>query len=237
MEQTITITPKAIIRIVGTSHIAAASAREIRRVASDFSPDIVAVELDRGRLEALKDRAAGKKEERLPLSMVRRIGLTGYIFVLVGRALQKRLGDIVRVEPGVDMLAAVEYAARNDRMLALVDQDILITMRRLSREFRLREKMRIFWDILTAPFSKRYAFDLHKVPEKELLEKLIHLLRERYPSLYKVLIVERNIVMARNLDAIVRRNPGKKILLVIGAGHGDDLRQRLQHLERLATVE
>lgn len=231
-------TPKATIRIVGTSHIAQQSAREIERVATSFQPDIIAVELDKGRLEALRDRKAGKKEERLPLSMIRRIGLTGYIFAVLGRTLQKKLGNVVRVEPGVDMLAAVEYATKHEKQLSLVDQDIIITMRRLSSEFTFKEKMKVLWDVISAPFSKqKINIPLDRVPDEKMIEQLIGLLKIRYPSLYKVLIEERNIVMARNLDTIVRKNPGKRILLVIGAGHGDDLHRRLKHMERLATVE
>jgi pheromone shutdown-related protein TraB len=232
----IVVIPKATIRVIGTSHIAQSSADEIRRVAEEFQPDAIAVELDRGRLDALRDPNRGKKKDRMPLSMIKRIGLTGYLFALIGKTLQKKLGSVVRVEPGVDMMAAVEIAYRKNLILSLVDQDIMITMKRLSAEFTFKEKMRVLWDIITAPFSKKFKFDISKVPEAELLDKLMGLLKDRYPSIYKVLIIERNIVMARNLDALVRKNPGKKILLVIGAGHGDDLRERLKLMENIAEI-
>jgi pheromone shutdown protein TraB len=230
--------PKARIRIIGTSHIAKQSAKEIERIFDEFQPDIVAVELDPGRLHGLKEKAAGKKEAPLSLSMIRQVGVTGFIFAAIGKAAQKRMGDIMNVNPGLDMLAAVQLAERNGRLLALVDQEIAVTMRLLSDQFTFREKMRVLGDILAAPFRKqKYKFDLSKVPDEQALEALIGQLRARYPSLYNVLIVERNIIMARNLDMIVRRNPGKRILLVIGAGHGDDLRKRLRQLEHLAEIE
>ena len=238
MTEEITTPPKATIRIVGTSHIAKQSAREIERVAGEFKPDIIAVELDKGRLRALEEKAVGKKEERVPFSMIRQVGVTGYLFVVIGRALQKKLGGIMRVEPGIDMLAAVRYAQHNRLQLALVDQDIAVTLRHLSKEFTFKEKMKVLWDVVSAPFSKqKVRISLDRVPDARTIKMLLGLLRGRYPSLYNVLIVERNIVMARNLDAIVRKNPGKRVLLVIGAGHDDDLRMRLTHMERIATIE
>jgi len=228
---------KAIIRIVGTSHIARKSAAEIRRVAAEFQPDIIAVELDARRLDALKEQAKGAKDGKLPLSMMRDVGVTGYLFLVLGRALQKRIGNVLDVQPGIDMLAAVNIALNEQKPLFLVDQDIIVTMKHLSQKFTFKEKMRVLWDVVSAPFVReKVKFDPRSVPKDDLLKQLIGLLKQRYPSLYNVLIVERNVVMARNLDAIVRKNPGKKILLVIGAGHDDDLRQRLKHLERLATI-
>jgi pheromone shutdown protein TraB len=229
---------KATIHIVGTSHIAEASAKHIRETAEKMQPDIIAIELDANRLQALKEKAAGKKDERLPLSMIKQIGVTGYMFAVLGRALQKRLGGMVKVEPGVDMLEGVKIAEEKNLKLTLVDQDIQITLRRLSQEFTFKEKMRILWDVISAPFSKKkYAFDIKKVPDDKMIEFLLGLMKKRYPNLHKVLVEERNIVMARNLDALVRKNPGRKILLVIGAGHEDDLRARLRHLEHLATIQ
>lgn len=231
---------KSQIKIIGTSHIASQSAREIERAFKEFEPDIVAIELDKRRLRALQERAAGAKEQRLPLSMIKEIGATGYVFAVVGRAVQKKMGNVVQVEPGVDMLTGVKLAALHNKQLELVDQDMLITMKRLSQQFTFREKMRVVTDIVTSPFSKemkRINIDLKKVPDDKTIEFLMELLKKRYPSIHHVLIIERNIVMARNLDAIVRKNPGKKVLLIIGAGHGDDLRQRLKHLEHLASIE
>jgi pheromone shutdown protein TraB len=229
---------KARIRIVGTSHIAHTSVREIEQTYARFQPDIIAVELDAGRLHALKERAAGKKAERLPLSVIKQIGVTGYLFAIIGGAVQKRMGNIMNVNPGVDMLTAVDLAQKNKKQLTLVDQDIIITMRRLSKEFTFKEKMRVLWDIVCAPFAKqKIKIQLDKVPDEKTLDALMALLKERYPSIYSVLIVERNIVMATNIDAIVRKNPGKNIMLVIGAGHGDDLRVRLKRMEHLATIE
>jgi pheromone shutdown protein TraB len=64
---------------------------------------------------------------------------------------------------------------------------------------------------------------LTKVPEEKLIQQLIKQLKQRYPSIYKVLIQERNKVIAKNLAALIKRNPEDKIVAVVGAGHETEL--------------
>ena len=71
--------------------------------------------------------------------------------------------------------------------------------------------------------KKEIDFDLRKVPDKKIIKKLIDKLKERYPNLYKVLIEERNKVIAHNLKKLMEQNPDKKILVILGAGHVDDV--------------
>lgn len=218
--------PLASIRIIGTSHIAKESVREIRRVFEEFHPDIVAVELDKRRLASLREGAS--RDRRVPISMVRQVGVVGWIFLSVGGWLQRKMGGAVRMEPGADMLEAVKIASENKKVLALVDQDVLVTMRRLSSAFTWREKLRVIRDILFAPFSReKISIDLSKVPDAKTLRVLMDMMRKRYPSLYRVIVIERNIYMATRIDRLARATPRQRILLVVGAGHEDDLRKRL----------
>lgn len=226
---------EAAIHIVGTSHISKHSAAEVRRAFVEFKPDIIAIELDRRRFQALQERAAGKVEQQLPLSMVRQVGVVGYLFLRIGSFVQRKLGGVVKVDPGVDMLEAVRLAQGHGKRLALVDQDVLVTMRRLSAAFTWREKLRVVLDVLRGPFlEKKYRIRLDRVPPKQLLRNLMKLMEERYPSLHRVLLVERNIHMAAKVARIAQ--PGQRILLVVGAGHEDDLRERLSKSPGIVVV-
>jgi pheromone shutdown-related protein TraB len=203
------------VKLIGTSHIAKGSIDLIAKTFSEYSPDIVCVELDRGRLHAL---LTDEKPDR-SLRGIRTYGLQGYLFALIGGFIQGKLGNVVGVKPGSDMLAAVNLARREHKQLELIDQDIAVTLKRFSKSFTWREKFRIVADIVKAPFSKRMKIDLNNVPEHELVSKLILQVKDRYPSIYKVLIEERNYVMAKNIYNIMSKNPEKNILVIIGAGH------------------
>ena len=100
------------------------------------------------------------------------------------------------------MLKAIEAASAVKAKIALIDQDIAITLKRLSKVFTFREKMRVLKDILKFMFFrkktmkemglKKINFDLRKVPSQDLIEKLMDQLKIKYPSIYEVLIDERN---------------------------------------------
>ena len=207
------------VRLIGTSHIARTSIQRINDVFNTFQPDIVCVELDHKRLAGL---LSGEKPD-YSLAGIKRYGLQGYMFAMLGAYIQKKLGNVVGIKPGSDMLTAANLARANNRPLMLIDQDIEMTLKKFSKRFSFREKMRLARDIISAPFSKRMSFNLNSVPEHEIVEKLMLQLKDRYPNLYYVLIEERNHVMAKNIYNIMSKNPEKKILVVIGAGHERDL--------------
>jgi len=48
-------------------------------------------------------------------------------------------------------------------------------------------------------------------------------MRERYPNICRVLIDERNRIMARNLSYLMKEHPEKNILAVVGAGHEEEI--------------
>ena len=66
-------------------------------------------------------------------------------------------------------------------------------------------------------------FDLTKVPDKNIIKQLLGKLKERYPNIYKVLIEERNFVIAQNIKRLMDFNENKKILVILGAGHIDEV--------------
>jgi pheromone shutdown-related protein TraB len=207
------------LRIIGTSHIAKDSVKEIKRVANEFAPEIVAVELDKKRLYALMHDL----KPDYSLSNISRIGFKGYLFAVIGGLIQRKLGDIVGVKPGSDMHEAVKYAQANNTMLALIDQDIEITLNKFSKRFSFKERMRFIWDLLTGWARPKMRINLAGVPDDELIKQLMGILKKRYPNLYYTLVEERNKVMSKRLVKLMRDYPDKKILCVVGAGHKEEM--------------
>ncbi|MCH8329281.1 MAG: TraB/GumN family protein [Nanoarchaeota archaeon] len=208
------------LTIIGTSHIAKQSLDDVENAIVEGKPDIIALELDRRRLYSLF-----KKPGKIRIYDIKRVGIKGFIFALIGAWAEKKLGKIVGVAPGSEMKKAVKLARKKDIKIALIDQDIEITLKRFSKSLTWREKWNFIVDVVKAVFAKKKVieFDLTKVPSKEIIKKLVGKVKERYPNIYKVLIVERNYVMAENLRKIMEAYPDKKILAIIGAGHEDDI--------------
>ncbi|MAE42292.1 hypothetical protein CMO93_00860 [Candidatus Woesearchaeota archaeon] len=216
------------LTIIGTSHIAKQSLEEVQEAIEQDKPDTVAVELDKRRMYSL----LSNKKNKASISDIRYIGLKGYLFSLIGGYIQKKLGEKVKISPGSEMLAAVKLAKKNKLKIALIDQDILITLRRFSKYFGFKEFLKIiFVDTFRGLFFREKlieeyglgSFDLKKVPDKQTIKKLLRMVKKRYPGLYKVLIEERNEFMASKLIKLMGENEEKKILAVVGAGHEEDI--------------
>ena len=227
------------LSIIGTSHIAIQSINEVKKAISK-KPDIVAVELDNNRLSAISKKGRTK----LRLKDILRIGVVGFAFAIAGSWAQRKLGKLVGVDPGTEMITAVRLAKKHKLEIALIDQDITITLARLSRAVTWKEKLRVPYDMIkTLLFQKKEMkrlgienFDLSKVPERKLIRVLTKELKDKYPNVYKVLVVERNIYMAKRLDSLVHKNPNKNILAVVGAGHEEELLGLVKYLEGKQTI-
>jgi len=212
------------VKLIGTSHIAKESINKITHEFSTFDPDIVCVELDNKRLQGL---LSNQKADR-SLSGIRKYGLQGYLFAVIGGYIQEKLGNVVGVKPGSDMLTAAKLAKQHGKQLFLVDQDIEITLRKFSKAFTWKEKFRLVWDIIRSPFSKKMTFDISKVPKEEVITQLMGDVKKRYPSIYNVLVDERNHIMSKNIYRIMSKNEDKKILVIIGAGHEKEMLQLIK---------
>ena len=206
--------------LLGTSHIARESITAVSKAIDGLQPGVVALELDRGRLHALLHPS----KEKLRLRDIRHIGVKGYLFGLLGAWAERKLGHSVGTAPGDEMRAAVRVCRERKIPVALVDQDIHITLRRLSRALSWRERWRFFVDIVGSVVKReKLPFDLHTVPSEDVIGKLTGQVRVRYPNVYRVLITERNEFMADRLSRILRAAPDKTVLAVIGAGHVKDV--------------
>src|SRR3989344_4760642 len=126
------------ITVIGTSHIAKQSIKEVRKAIEEGKPDIVALEIDRQRLPALL-----QKERRSPrISDIGRVGLKGFLFALLGGWAERKLGESVGVKPGAEIKAAYQLAKKKGIKVALIDQDISTTLQRLSKGITWKEKFR-----------------------------------------------------------------------------------------------
>ena len=213
---------------LGTSHIAKQSLAEVKKRIEEEKPSIIALELDRRRLHALMS----KTQRRIDLRSIRSIGLKGFLFSLFGAWAEKKLGKLVGVAPGSEMKEAVKIARREKIEIALIDQDIEITLQRLSKAITWKEKFNFLADLLKALFIRKneIEFDLATVPDKKIIRKLTNSLKERYPNFYKVLIEERNAVIASNIRKLMMSS-SKKILVILGAGHVDEVLEMVKEPE------
>lgn len=218
------------IKIIGSSHISKESVDEVRKEYEHFLPQIIAVELDNQRAKSLFQ----KKQKQNFSDTRKRIGVKGAAIITFLSYIQKKLGNIVNTEPGSEMKEAVIIAKKNKIQLELIDQNIEITLQKLSKAINFMFIMKVIKDLITAPFKKtpKIKIDLNKVPDDKTIEFMISEVKKEYPKIYDILIDERNKIMAKRLYALTRAHPEKKILAVVGAGHKTEIINLLRKYEK-----
>jgi len=203
------------VKLIGTMHVSPRSREEVRRTILQEKPNAIALELDRMRFYAMQNSRRPSFEDALKFG---RRGLVQYILAKV----EEKLGEEFGMMPGGEMKEAIVLAQRFGIPLAVIDEDIsIITAKMLKAP--LREKIMLLLESLAVflPFlsSREEASNLMDEYKFMMLQ-----FKRRYPYLFRVLVEERNEIMARNLKAIVddlKRMGIKKprIVAVVGLGH------------------
>ncbi len=225
------------LKIIGTSHIAQQSINEIKKEIQENQPDIIALELDVERAAVLLDEKKQKKGSSL--QQVRAFGVKGYLFARLGQYVQQKLGKSAGSTPGAEMKTALELARKNNIEIALIDQPIRLTLQKFSKSFTWKERWHFIEDIILGIFRpqkqlekwKISKFDLRSVPPEEVIIEMIENVKDRYPSLYKTLIEDRNKYMTQKLVKLMRQHKDKKILVIVGAGHKKGMEKLLLNVE------
>lgn len=203
------------IILVGTAHISKKSADLVREVIARETPDLVCIELDLKRYEALAKR---KRWETLNLKeIIYRKQLTTLIANLVLASYQKKLGDQLGVMPGTELLEAAQAAQAQNIPISLCDRDVRITMRRAWQKTSFLKKSYLLATLLTSLFDKTEITEekLSELKNTDVLSELLEELGQAMPELKKVLIDERDTFLAEK----IKETDAKRIVAVVGAGH------------------
>ncbi|MAG48644.1 hypothetical protein CMO95_03135 [Candidatus Woesearchaeota archaeon] len=213
--------------VVGTSHVSKNSVNQIKKSISDFKPDIVAVELDINRYRNLFGKS---KKRKFNFKIIKQIGIFGFLFLLFGSISQKIIGKRTGSRAGNDMKSAIIYGKKAGAKIALIDQDIRITLNKLSRKVPLREKLKLFTFLFKS--NKRTAkFDIKSVPNNKIIKQLISEFKSDFPNIYSCLVKDRDDYMKRQIKILNTKFPESKILIVIGAGHKEKVEKYLENVK------
>ncbi len=132
--------------IVGTAHVSQRSVDDVKAVIDRVKPDVVCVELDKTRLEALTKESAFRD---LDVFKVVREGRTLYLLAHLALAsYQRRIGASLGVKPGAELLAAVEAAKERGIPVELIDRDINITLKRTWKNLGLWKRSMLLTSLI-----------------------------------------------------------------------------------------
>lgn len=202
----------AQVYLVGTAHVSAKSADQVREVINRVRPDRVAVELDEERAKTLMTENPQRKA-KTPFHQIQDL------FSLPGGLGQKLIGfwlksmyELIRntgVEPGKEFRVAMEEAQRLNAEIDYVDRNVHETVK------RLREVITV-WDILKLlrnphPHLETYPSFLKELEHQDLetaverlktretVREMMQWMEQSFPNVVKVMVHERDEIMVKRL--------------------------------------
>jgi pheromone shutdown protein TraB len=190
-----------MITLVGVGHVFQLRSN-VQAIIGRVRPDLVCVELDRMRYDALVSREKGRGPS--------------LVYTMLS-SFQERLAESYGSSVGDEMLAAVEAAKEVGANVALIDIDASSVFRRVWSELTLKERVLLFMSALGGVFitKKRVEKELERFEEHQ--DEYMGELAARFPTLKRILIDERDVHMAGQLKLLHDIHPN--IVAVLGDGH------------------
>ncbi|WP_292396202.1 TraB/GumN family protein [Methanoculleus sp. UBA303] len=222
----------ADIHLVGTAHVSQKSVEDVRSAIEEFQPDIVGVELDRGRFMSLTQEMAEPS-----VTDILKGGNFGRILVQwVLTYIQQRIGAETGVKPGSEMLAAIEEAEAHQRPVAFIDRDIRITLSRFWGKMGIWEKIKLIGALIYSLVSvEGQEINVDEFTNQDVVSAAMEEFRKFSPQGAQALIDERDAYLAHQILMLGGRY--ERVLAVVGAGHIQGVQRYLNAPETLPPLQ
>ncbi|MEM3444966.1 MAG: TraB domain-containing protein [Thermoplasmata archaeon] len=202
-----------MIVLIGVGHVFAISERVMQEIFS-VKPEVVCVELDPSRAEALLSKNEKKGGDRaLPLIY--------QMLALFQRVIARKF----ETEPGLEMLAAIQAAKEVNAKLEFIDIDAVTIAERIWREMSFVERTKLVAMLFFGMFmsTKKVEKSIEEFIDSE--GEIIEEFGKQFPTLKKILIEDRNNYMAWRIAMAAREYTN--IVCVVGEGHIEGLSRKL----------
>ncbi len=184
-------------------------------------PDTVCVELCDSRYQALTQKQ--KWQDTDIIKVIREKKAVFLLANLMLSSIQKRIGQKLGINPGQEMLSAIESAKTAGSQIHLADRDIRTTLSRSWRTMGLWAKFKLVMQFMTSLVGADEISEkeVEELKDKDMLEAVLSEIGESQPQLKSILIDERDLYLTEK----IRNAPGQKIVAVVGAGHVPGIRK------------
>lgn len=203
------------VTLVGTAHVSHESVEQVQSVISAEKPDTVCVELCPSRYQALRQKDRWQNTDIVKVVKEKRAFLLLSNLILM--SFQRRIAKKLDIEPGREMLQAIESAESIGAKVHLADRDIRVTLSRTWRNMNLWDKCKVMFQLVlsfgeTEDLSEA---DIEQMKQQDALESVLAEVAQAMPTVKKILIDERDLYLAQK----IKTAPGEHIVAFVGAGH------------------
>ncbi len=224
------------LKIIGTAHVSQDSVDEVKDAIYEHQPDVVAIELDRGRYTRLKEEMMGiEHDDTISVSTIIKENKVGLFFTSTLLSyFQSKIGADVDVAPGSEMIGAIEASEDLGIPIALIDRDVNVTLQRALNKMGFIEKAKFLFGLIGSVFGfgDEDDIDIEELKNPENLDELMEMFKDEAPSVHEVLVHERDAYLAGS----IMRIPQDHVIAVVGAGHKPGIEKYLDDPETLPNL-
>ncbi|MBQ8018689.1 MAG: TraB/GumN family protein [Methanobrevibacter sp.] len=224
------------LKIIGTAHVSQDSVDEVKDAIYEHQPDIVAIELDRGRYTRLKEEMMGiEHDDTISVTKIIKENKVALFFTSTLLSyFQSKIGADVDVAPGSEMIGAIEASEDLGIPIALIDRDVNVTLQRALNKMGFIEKAKFLFGLIGSVFGlgDEEDIDIEDLKNPENIDELMEMFKDEAPSVYEVLVHERDAYLAGS----IMRIPQDHVIAVVGAGHKPGIEEYLDNPEKLPNL-
>lgn len=214
--------------LLGTAHVSADSAEDVRRLIRSGDFEAVAIELCDSRHQNLSDPDALGGQDLFAIFRQGKAGMVAASLAL--GAFQQRVAEQSGIEPGAEMRAALEESRRRELPLLLIDRDVGITLKRIYHNVPWWQRFSLFSGLLGSVLSRQEVKpeEIERLKEGDVLESTFSEFAAESEALFTPLITERDRYMVMRLAEEAPPGRYRNVLVVIGAGHLKGMAETLE---------
>ena len=224
------------LKIIGTAHVSQESVDEVKDAIYEHQPDVVAIELDRGRYTKLKQEMMGiEQDDTISVTRIIKENKVALFFTTTLLSyFQSKIGADLDVAPGSEMIGAIEASEDLGIPIALIDRDISVTLQRALNKMGFIEKAKFMFSLIASVFGfgDEEDVDVEELKNPDNLDELMEMFKDEAPSVHEVLVHERDAYLAGS----IMRIPQDHVIAVVGAGHKPGIERYLDNPETLPDL-
>lgn len=223
------------LKIIGTAHVSQDSVDEVREAILEDYPDVVAIELDKGRYTRLMQERAGIEiDDTISVSKIIKEDKVGvFIATSILSYFQNKIGADVEVAPGSEMMGAIEAAEEIGCKIILIDRDINVTLQRVLNKMTFMEKAKFVFSCISAFITgDDEEINIEDLKKEDVIEEMMEEFKKISPGSYDALVNERDAYLARSILNIEEDH----VIAVVGAGHKKGINKYLDNPETIPPM-
>ncbi len=202
-----------MITLIGVGHVFKIRSN-IEKLISDRMPNVVCVELDKFRYQALISK---QKNEEAPI-----------IYKMLSR-FQKNMANKYGADVGEEMLGAISIGKHIGAKIAFIDVDASFIFNRFWKSMSFSEKIKFIIGAFGGIFVQKKQVERELERFGENSDEYMEMFGKEFPTIKEELIDKRDVYMAKAIRKISLENDS--IVAVIGDGHISGVSKAISDLE------